>query len=280
MKETIKSYAKVNLGLHVVRKTKKGYHKLKMIMSLIDLYDEITFEECNDIVVETNIPVCAMEENLCYKIAMYLREEYKSSKGIKIFIKKNIPDGGGLGGGSSNAATVLMFLNEYWDLKISSKKLSEIGFKFGCDIPFFLTKTISMISGYGERVKPLRLPMQNDKILLVFPHFRNSTKDVFNNFSNKRKSRIKALLKGLNTLKYQKYLFNDLENTVNKITKNAIYSIEEKISKYSGVYPVMSGSGSTIVVYFSDSERCYEILKELEKELPDCEIIISKLKMY
>lgn len=280
MKETIKSYAKVNLGLHVVGKTKKGYHKLKMIMSLIDLYDEITFEECNDVVVETNIHVCSMENNLCYKIAMYLREKYKISKGIKIFIKKNVPDGGGLGGGSSNAATVLKFLNEYWGLKLSSRKLNEVGFKFGCDIPFFLFKGISMVSGYGEIIKPLRVQEQNDKILLIFPNFRCSTKEVFDNFEGKSKNRNRKLLRGLYALNYKKYIFNDLENTVNKITNNAIQEIKEKIMKYPEVYPVMSGSGSTIIVYFDNSEKIYEIQKGLEEKLPDCKIIVSNLKMY
>ena len=80
MKEIVKSYAKINLGLHVIKKTRKNYHKLQMIMAEIDLYDEIIFEENDDVVVIMDNNICAMENNLCYKIACYLKEKYSSNK--------------------------------------------------------------------------------------------------------------------------------------------------------------------------------------------------------
>ena len=193
MKELVKSYAKINLGLEVVKKTKKNYHKLKMIMTLIDLYDEIIFSEGEDLVVTTDNKVCRMEDNLCYKVALYLKELYKIKKGIHIHINKKIPDGGGLGGGSSNAAAVISFLNTYWNLHLSKRKCKKIGFKFGCDIPYFFERGTAYVRGYGEKVKPLKKQLEEDDIIVVIPKFKMSTKDVFENHIIKRKKSIKRL---------------------------------------------------------------------------------------
>lgn len=280
MKEIVKSYAKINLGLHVVKKTRKNYHKLQMIMTEIDLYDEIIFEENNDIIVIMDNDICSMENNLCYKVANYLKDRYNVRTGIKITINKNIPDGGGLGGGSSNAAVVLKYLNKMWNLNLRKKHLMKIGYKFGCDIPFFIEGGIKKVEGYGERLKTLKIKPIHDEILLIVPDFKNSTSEVFGNHCVFCKNRIKKLLKALKQRDYYNFIFNDLEEAANKVSDNKIYSIKKKLIDIGVIHNVMSGSGSTIVCFFSRNEDILVYQNKLKNEFGNYKIIKSKLKMY
>lgn len=280
--EVIKSNAKVNLGLSVIRKTRKNYHKLKMVMSQIELYDEIYFNECDDIVVLSDKEVCEMHENLCYKVALYLKQQYKVKSGIEIYIKKNIPDGGGLGGGSSNAAAVLNYLNRYWGLNLSNAKLKKIGFKFGCDIPFFLVGDISYVYGYGEKIKPLKIAPQNNELLLVIPKYKNSTKVIFENHIIEKNSnrKIKALIRSLKKGKNIQNVYNDLEKTVNHITNNEHSKLMLALKKIGLENVVMSGSGSTIVAYLKEGDNTTEMIRVIEEKIPEVRVVFSKLKMY
>ena len=277
-----KSYAKVNLGLEVVKKTKKNYHKLRMVMTLIELYDEIYFQENDEIVVEMDKLVCKMEDNLCYKVAAYLKKKYGVHKGVKIYIKKNIPDGGGLGGGSSNAATVLKFLNKFWGLGLSQRKLKKIGFMFGCDIPFFLEGNISYVSGYGEKIKPLRVKEKNDNIILVIPAFKNSTKTIFEEHKIAKKS-VKNTRKLIEKFKYSDYkeaIFNELEISANKCSGNEIEKIKQLIKGCGYEKVIMTGSGSTIVVYLEEFQNVDDAISVLNKTIDNCLFVRTKLKMY
>ena len=263
-----KSYAKINYSLKVIEKTKNGYHKLESVMSLIDIYDEITFEESDKIEVHMNPFICKEEDNLCYKVANYLKQFSKENKGIKITINKNIPAGGGLGGGSSNAATVLMFLNHYWKLNFNKKKLMDIAFKFGADIPFFIYKKQSKVLGFGEKVKKLNESIEKN-IILIVPNFSLNTKEVFQNLD-------------INNLKSKNNkddcIINDLEDSANKISKYKIKGIKDIIKDIGSGYALMSGSGSTIIYYIEDTENITEVYNIIKERLPDCKIMLSKMK--
>lgn len=278
---TRKAYAKVNLGLHVVKKTKNGYHKLDMIMSLIDLYDDIEFYQSSEVVVETDKYICNMKNNLCYLIANFLKEKYAIEEGIKIIIKKNIPDGAGLGGGSSDAAEVLKFLNEYWKLNLSKNKLKKIGFRFGCDIPFFIEGQLSEVQGYGEKIKKLKFFDVRD-VILIFPKFKLSTKEVFGSFHNFNDKKIKFIKKNLYNSDYNDYLFNDLESSANIITNNKIEYIKCVLSDMKLGKAVMSGSGSTLVYYLNKNAEVLETAKKIQTKFPDYKVVLTKLmpKIY
>lgn len=280
--EIVKSYAKVNLGLSVIKKTKKNYHKLKMIMSQIELYDEIVFEESDDIIVTTSTNVCEMKDNLCYKVALYLKEQYAVQSGIKIHIIKKIPDGGGLGGGSSNAACVLKYLNNYWCLGLTDKKMKQIGFIFGCDIPFFIGGDISYVYSYGEKVKKIKAIERNDNILLIIPKFKNSTKKIFNNHIIKKETdrNIKQVVKALKKGDYKETLYNDLEVTADLLSKGEINNIKSKLYELGLAYVIMSGSGSTIIVYCDKNQNIDIVKEKVKKMLPEVDVVSSKLKMY
>lgn len=149
--------AKINWFLHVGNKRADGYHDILSLIQFIDLYDEIEIEPHNsEIIVETelNIP---QDENIAYKVASKLKKESGHKDGAKIKIKKNIPLGAGLGGGSSDGASTLIGLNKLWNLDLSIERLSEIGAAVGSDIAFFLNGPAAIVSGRGEVVERIDL---------------------------------------------------------------------------------------------------------------------------
>ena len=136
----INSYAKINLFLKIGRKLKSGYHNIQSVMQRIELMDKLSIDTINEdkIIVGCTNKELENEKNLAYKMALSLKNKYKVKHGANIFIEKNIPLEAGLGGGSSNAATVLLSLNKLWGLKLKERQLVEISSKVGSDVPFFI----------------------------------------------------------------------------------------------------------------------------------------------
>lgn len=267
----IKSYAKINLNLKVIKRKKNGYHKLKTIMSVIDLHDNICFTESDKIIVNMNPEYCGEKDNLCYRVAVYMKKYTNDPRGIRIDIVKRIPVGGGLGGGSSNAAAVLLFLNKYWNINFSFRKLKKIAFSFGADIPFFITGNQCFVSGCGEKVKPIKKAINGDVILLV-PPFGLKTKDVFERWDSAKK-------RANSSFKYSD-LYNDLEGSANAVSNNQINNYINRMSKLGEGKVLMSGSGSTIVYYVNQNESCEEVYKKIRNEFSECEVFCSKIKPY
>jgi 4-diphosphocytidyl-2-C-methyl-D-erythritol kinase len=267
----VKAYAKINLGLKILRRDRNGYHKLQSIMSLIDLHDDIMFEESDKIEVITTPYVCDEKTNLCYRVAEYMKKYTNGNKGIRIIVNKRIPVGGGLGGGSSNAAAVMLFLNDYWDINFSRKKMMKIAFSFGADIPFFINGEQSFVYGYGEKMKPLKKKRAGD-IVLVIPPFSLNTKKVFMNFDkmNMNKKNVKSV--------YSENIFNDLEESANDISNNQIAQIKATIKKVGSGEVFMSGSGSTIVYYVAEGEDSKKVSEQIKEKLNGAKVILSKIK--
>ncbi|MBE6504004.1 MAG: 4-(cytidine 5'-diphospho)-2-C-methyl-D-erythritol kinase [Methanobrevibacter sp.] len=267
-----KSYAKINLSLRVVKRKKNGFHGLQSIMSLIDFYDDIEFYESDTIEVITTPYICEEKDNLCYKVAIYLKKYAKVNKGIKISINKKIPSGGGLGGGSSNAAVVLLFLNEYWEINFSKRKLMKIAFLFGADIPYFISGRQSFVSGSGEKIRNIKKPIVNDVILIV-PSFSLETKKVFQSLDiGKIKKRENKKIRIFSNM------FNDLEDSANMLSKNSIINIKNQVALCGKGVTLMSGSGSTIVYYVKKDEDPIVIYNKIKEQLTDCKIILTKMK--
>ena len=139
-----KSFAKINLGLEILNKRNDGFHSIKTIMTKISLFDEIDIRKSSkNSVIQAGIEE---EKNLVTKILNFMQEKYFDEK-LEINIKKNIPYSSGLGGGSSNSASVIKGLNEYLRLNLDSKEMFDIALKFGSDIPFFLSSSSAMVQG-------------------------------------------------------------------------------------------------------------------------------------
>ena len=174
----VPSPAKLNLFLHIVGRRDNGYHELQSIFQLIDLYDWISFEaiEENQVQIE-GVAEVKLEQNLIYRAAQYLRPHAKTPCGLKISVEKNIPMGAGLGGGSSNAATTLIVLNQLWQCGLNDEQLAAYGVQLGADVPIFIFGQDAIAEGIGEILTPITLPSQ--QFLLLKPDAHINTAALF-----------------------------------------------------------------------------------------------------
>ncbi len=176
-----KAYAKINLFLNVVSKRFDGYHDLEMVMAAIDLFDTLTFENnpIEEIKIKSNIHITSnYKDNIIYKIASFLKEEFNIKQGVVITVKKNIPIAAGLAGGSADGAATFRGLNRLWKLKLTLDDMAKLGEKFGSDIPFCIYNKLCIARGKGEELLFLKNKLKTP-LLLVNPRVKIITKEVF-----------------------------------------------------------------------------------------------------
>lgn len=167
--------AKLNLFLRVLARRPDGYHELQTVFRLIDAADRVALTVRNDGALNFAGPFG--EENLCLRAARLLKQESRSPLGADLALEKRLPVGGGLGGGSSDAATVLLVLNRLWKLNLRRNRLMEIAVKLGADVPFFIFGESALGEGIGERLTALAL--EPAWYLLLVPQVAVSTKEIF-----------------------------------------------------------------------------------------------------
>ncbi len=278
----LKAPAKINLTLEVLRKLPDGFHELRTVMSKIfGLYDEISitfYPKKEGISVESgNNGIPLDERNICFKVAKKFFEKAKKSAGIKIYIKKNIPVGAGLGGGSSDGAATLKILNKYFHHPVSDKKIIEMASKIGKDIPFFFSsKGASLIEGMGEKISETFIfPKIN--ILLVNPNIHISTKHAYERLSPiiekiKRKENISrkmmAAIKKNDVGLIAKYLYNDFEVILEK-EQSIISEIKDELIGLGASGALMTGSGSTIFGIFKNRKEILAAKRKMKIRYPD-----------
>jgi len=179
----VRSYAKINLTLDVLGKRGDGYHELATIMQMVDLYDTLCLTLLNEdrVQIVSTQPELNSENNLAVRAAQAIRKHFSLRQGVSIELDKHIPMAAGLGGGSSNAAAVLLALRQWWRLPISSEDMLALATSLGSDVPFFLTQGLSLCKGRGELMTPLPAywPASMRWLLLVKPAISVSTADVF-----------------------------------------------------------------------------------------------------
>ena len=178
---------KLNLFLHIVGKRSDGYHELQTVFRLIDRCDRVGIARRQDGNIVFDGPFG--EENLCVRAATLLKAESGSPMGCNLALEKNLPVGGGLGGGSSDAATVLLVLNKLWDLKLANSELREMGVRLGADVPVFVYGRNAMGEGIGERLTPIDLPPA--WYLVLTPQVSVSTKETFKSALTRSTKRLK-----------------------------------------------------------------------------------------
>ncbi|MBO6127213.1 MAG: 4-(cytidine 5'-diphospho)-2-C-methyl-D-erythritol kinase [Clostridia bacterium] len=221
----MKSFAKINLGLAIKNKRTDGFHDLDMIMQSVSLFDLVKISKIDSkkILIYCDKNICKFEQNLAYRAAKIIFSLINLNFGIKIEIKKNIPVGAGLGGGSSNAAAVIFGLNKILNLNFQENKTIEICTKVGSDVPFCYYGGTMFCQGKGEILSKID-SFTGYKILLKFNNKKNYTKNIFekfdnfmqNNFENNN-SKIKILKEAIlfkNTNKIQENCFNDFEKII------------------------------------------------------------------
>ncbi len=254
----ILSPAKINFFLHVLGKRPDGYHELFSLMCRINLFDEISLQiggihERGVEVYCSHPKVPADESNLAHQAASLFQSQLHKAQGAKIHLKKNIPVGAGLGGGSSNAASVLLALNTYYGHPFSRKHLMQMGLRLGADVPFFLFQKPAIATGVGEKLEAFEGDLQYH-ILLLYPGFSVSTAEVYQNLNlglTKDKKKPTSNHLKSNRFNLADHLTNDLEQ-VTALKYPEIALAKEKLLKLGAVGALMSGSGPTVFGLFNN----------------------------
>jgi 4-diphosphocytidyl-2-C-methyl-D-erythritol kinase len=253
--------AKVNLYLKIVGQRPDGYHDIESVVQKISIYDRITLteEQKTGIKILSSTPaIPSGPENLAYKAAdLLLKAAGMSNRGVQITIEKNIPAGAGLGGGSSDAATVLLGLTNLFGISLPYGKLHEIACGIGSDVPLFLHPSPSLIAGRGDIVKPAPF-WTSAFFVVVFPGFEVSTSWAYSNFRLTKKtrkytiSRLHKVERGeLAPDQWQHLLVNDLEPAV-AMHYPEIGRCKSDLVRSGARASLMSGSGSAVFGLFGD----------------------------
>jgi 4-diphosphocytidyl-2-C-methyl-D-erythritol kinase len=261
------SPAKVNLHLRVLRKREDGYHDILTLMQRISLYDEMVFSPIERGIVIT-CPDSALpenEDNIVYRAAHTLLSDASHPGGIHITIKKKIPVAAGLGGGSSNAATTLITLNELFDLRYTAETLMKMGAALGADVPFFIFRKTAWATGIGDQLNAVRnVPLL--WFVLINPSFEISTKMVYENLNFRLTEKV---------LKYREFnlcavedmikgLCNDLEKVTFRLYP-ALQQLKNLLLKEGAHGALMSGSGPTVFGIFTEKEGASKAEEALRK---------------
>lgn len=259
----LKAPAKINLCLHILGRRPDGYHELSMLMEKISLCDEIRLEKTSGSIEllddATDIPP---EKNLALRAAQGLHEVSASSWGVRIQLTKKIPIGGGLGGGSSDAAAVLKGLNQLWELNWPVEKLAEIGVKLGADVPFFLYDGPALVQGIGEKVNPQR-KLPKLWMILLYPGVAVDTRWAYQEWDRNQLTQGNHDVSLPRTFaELLEILHNDFEAVVfPKFPEVA--AAKSALQKAGSPGALMSGSGSAVFGLFETKEERDRAFKKL-----------------
>lgn len=269
----LKSYAKLNLFLEVIGKNDKNYHLLESLICFIDIFDLIKIEKSNNFSLKfsgefgsilENDPV----ENIIEKTTKLMAKEFGFPPNLKIELQKNIPIGAGIGGGSSNAATIILAINEIFNLNLNLRKMEEIGLKIGCDVPICLQNNMSFVEGIGEKISQTPIKTQPLWALIINPRKILSTREVFSNLTLKN-PKSQKIVENSNIIDVIKSRSNDLENPAIKLFPQIKNIIDEVEKQKNCLISRMSGSGSTCFGLFQNPEDLEASYLNLSKIFPD-----------
>ena len=269
----LKARAKINLGLDVVRKREDGYHEVRMIMQMINLYDKITLRKKTEpgITVTTNLSYLPVnEDNLVYRAAKLLMDEFQVDGGLEIELQKYIPVAAGMAGGSTDAAAVMVGVNRIFQLGLNKKQLMERGVKIGADVPFCIMRGTALAEGIGEELTPLPA-MPHCSLVIAKPKIHVSTKFVYGNLKVRELTEHPDIDGQVQALRE-----NDLEqlvarmgNVLETVTIPAypvIDEIKHTMMKYGAMGAMMSGSGPTVFGIFEKEDKAQEVCRLLKKD--------------
>ncbi len=247
---------KINIGLNIVGKRADGYHNLETIFYPIGIKDALEIVEdktANEIFFSSSGKKILGNEadNICIKAYQLLKKDFPQLPSIKLHLHKVIPMGAGLGGGSADAATMLLLLNKKFNLSLSTTKLLHYALALGSDCPFFIINKPSYATSRGEILEPIKLDLSAYKILIVHPNIHVNTKETFAQLNPENFSPIgqlkEAITSNMTTWKYS--IKNDFETPV--FAKHpSIKNIKETMYDNGAIYSSMTGSGSTVFGIF------------------------------
>lgn len=270
----IESPAKINLHLEILDKLENGYHNINSIFQMISFCDTMYFELTSDdncIIEGFDFP---SEKNIIYRAWELYCEFLKQKIGLRIKVKKRIPEGAGLGGGSSNAASTLRFLNKITESTVNKKNLCLMAEQIGADVPFFLETTTAIVTGIGEIIEPINNKLKDISVLVINPGFSKNTAQAFKELDDSRN--FDSIKKKFNSIQ----LYEEFEKSIDKWTFfNSFYSvykknsdeyreIGEKLKSYEADFWTMSGSGSSFIMLFSSKKKANQCLNDIKLIFP------------
>ena len=285
------SYAKLNLYLKILNKRSDGYHNLRTLFERISLSDRITVTLRRDNLIKVSCnskDVSCDTSNLAYRAAKLLQEKFRLKKGANIRIIKHIPVGAGLGGGSSNAATVLLALVKLWKLRISRKKLAKLAVCLGADVPFFIYEAPFAVSGgIGEKIK-LITGLNNIKLwhLLIVPRLKVPTPHIYREWDKARLALtrqgndVKMLSLGLKKKDFtlvNRTLFNSLEAITARLYP-VISGIKKELFGIGCKSVLMSGSGPAVYAVFPLRKEAVSRYKQFKAKRRGWRIFLCSTK--
>ena len=241
--------AKLNLFLHVIGRRADGYHLLQSVFRLIDWCDTLHLERRSDgVVSREDLGPALPEDDLCTRAARLLQQATGTREGVHIAIDKQVPWGAGLGGGSSDAATVLLGLNRLWNLGLDRRALLELGVKLGADVPFFIGGRDAWVEGIGEILTPIELPPAS--YLVLKPPVAIPTAAIFSSPLLRRDTKPATMVVFLAEPEFGK---NDLQAGAEAYSKQVVDGLE--ILKQNLGLSRMSGSGSAVFAQYPEVLR-------------------------
>ena len=258
----LKALGKINLGLDVLGRRENGYHDVKMVMQTVYLYDRIWMEKTADSQIEltTNLYYLPVDENnLAYRAASMLREEFEIKEGVKIHLEKHIPVAAGMAGGSTNAAAVLYGMNQMFSLGLSQQELMDRGVKLGADVPYCIMRGTVLAEGIGE-ILTLLPQIPKCCVLIAKPPISVSTKTVYEKLDSLdivNHPDIDGIITGLEKQDLSK-ITSCMGNVLEQVTIDAYPEIEQikGVMKQNGALnALMSGSGPTVFGIYDDRRK-------------------------
>lgn len=258
----LKAYAKINLGLDVVRKRDDGYHEVRMIMQTVKLFDKLTFHilEEDEIRIKTNLGFLPIDENnLVYKAVKLIKDTYHVDKGMEIDLYKCIPVAAGMAGGSTDCAAALVGAARMFNLRLDRTQLMELGVKLGADVPYCVLRGTALSEGIGEVLTPLP-PMPDCHILIAKPPISVSTKFVYEHLDaaglNEHPD-IDGMVEAIEQANLSG-ITKRMENVLETVTIPAypvIEDIKNCMKENGAMNALMSGSGPTVFGIFEKEEE-------------------------
>lgn len=252
--------AKINLFLHITGRRADGYHTLQSVFQLLDFHDtlHLSVRQDGQIVRQSELANVPAEQDLCVRAARALQQATQCTLGVDISIEKRIPMGGGLGGGSSDAATMLLALNHLWSLHLSRQTLMQIGVRLGADVPFFLFGQTAWAEGIGEELSPVNVPNRadDDTYLVLTPQVNVNTAQIFANSGLTRDTK-PLKIADFSSHANSNLFRNDLENVVCEEFPSVATTLQW-LNQFGQAK--MSGSGASVFVKVNSKQVAAELL--------------------
>lgn len=255
-----KSYAKINLHLEIISKRPDNFHEIISLMSKIDLYDEMTFDKADSFSIDSNIDI---QDNIIKKTYDLVRS-IRDISGLKVELKKRIPMGAGLAGGSSNAYETLKALDKLYNLSLTKEEYFDILLKLGSDCNFFTARSAAICTGRGEIIDEVS-DLKKHYVLLVNPMINISSKEIYEGMSfdssHLSSSEIHSLVSSDDFSKFT----NDMQDYVFK-NYDKVYKLYEKMRALHGFKTMMTGSGSSVFSLYDDEnilDKDFELMNKI-----------------